>query len=63
MAQVVRHGRHAMGEVSIWRQWVMVAAGVLLSPVFVLFVAWFIGWPRIRLFWRHRDLLVQITKD
>jgi hypothetical protein len=31
-----------MGKVSIWRQRLLVAAGVLLSPVFVLFVAWFL---------------------
>jgi hypothetical protein len=36
MAQVVRHGHHAMGRVSIWAQWLGVAVGVLLSSVFVL---------------------------
>jgi hypothetical protein len=54
MAQVVRHGRHTMGKVSIWRQWLMVAAGVLFSPAFFPFVAWFIGWPRIRRLWPRR---------
>jgi len=34
-----------MGKVSVRGQWVMVTAGVLLSPVFALFFAWFIGWP------------------
>jgi hypothetical protein len=43
-----------MGKVSIWRQWVMVVAGVLVSPVFFLLVAWFIGWPRIRRAWPRR---------
>jgi hypothetical protein len=36
---LVRRGRHAMGKVSIWVQWLMLAAGVLLSPVFVVFLA------------------------
>ena len=31
-----------MGKVSISAQWGMVTAGVLLSPVFALFMAWFI---------------------
>jgi hypothetical protein len=48
MAQVVRPGRHTMGKVSIWAQWLMVAAGVLLSPMVAILFAWFIGWPRIR---------------
>jgi hypothetical protein len=52
MAQVLRQGRHAMGKVSIWAQWLMVTTGVLLSPVFVLFSAWFIGWPHIRRYGR-----------
>jgi len=38
---VLRLGRHAMGKVPIWEQWLMVAAGVLRSPVVVLFLAWF----------------------
>jgi hypothetical protein len=33
-----------MGKVPIWAQWLMVAAGVLLSPVFLLFAVWFMGW-------------------
>ena len=33
MTQVVRDGHSAVGNVSIWRQWVMVG-GVLISEVF-----------------------------
>jgi len=43
-----------MGHVSISKQWLMVAAGIFLSPVFVLFLAWFIGGPRIRRIWSSR---------
>lgn len=43
-----------MGTVPIWKQWLMVAASVLLSPVFVLFLGWFIGWPLIRRLWPRR---------
>jgi hypothetical protein len=46
-------GRHAVGSVSIWAQWLGAAAGVLLSPVFVLFFAWFISWPLLRRLWPH----------
>jgi membrane protein DedA with SNARE-associated domain len=55
MAQVVRHGWHTMGKVSIWAQWLMIATGVLLSPVLVLFLGWLIGWPRIRRLWPRRE--------
>jgi hypothetical protein len=48
MAQVVRHGRRTTGRVSIWAQWLGVAVGVLLSLVFVLILAWFIGWSLFR---------------
>jgi hypothetical protein len=36
MAQMVRHGHHAMGRVAIWAQWLIIAAGVLLSRVFAV---------------------------
>jgi hypothetical protein len=39
VARVVRHGPHAMGKVSIWAQWLIITAGVLLSPVFVFLMA------------------------
>jgi hypothetical protein len=32
-----------MGKVSIWAQWLMVASGVLFSPILALFLAWFLG--------------------
>jgi hypothetical protein len=46
----------AMGKVAIWGQWLIVAIGVLLSPVFAILFVWFIGWPRIRRLWPHREL-------
>ena len=45
-----------MGTVPIWKQWLMVTAGVFLSPVFALLLAWLIGWPRIRGFWSRREV-------
>jgi len=48
VAQVLQYGRHAMGKVLIAAQWGMGAAVILLSPVFAILFAWFIGWPRIR---------------
>ena len=67
MTQMVRHGHHAMGRVSIWKQWLIVAAGVSLSPAFVLFLAWFIGWSLLRRLWPRRqaaprDVLVQLSR-
>jgi hypothetical protein len=44
-----------MGKVAIRAQWVMLAAGVLLSPVLALFLAWFLGWPRVRRLWPLRE--------
>ena len=44
MAQNVPHGPHAMGRVSIGAQWTAVAFGFLLSPLFVVFMVWFVGW-------------------
>ena len=44
MAQVVPHGPYAMGRVSIGAQWTAVAFGFLLSPLFVVFMVWFVGW-------------------
>jgi hypothetical protein len=32
-----------MGRVSIWAQWLIIVSGVLLSPLFVLFMAGVIG--------------------
>jgi hypothetical protein len=51
MTQAVRHGHRAMGRVSIWTQWLIVAAGVVLCPVFVLLTVWMIGWLLIRRLW------------
>jgi hypothetical protein len=43
-----------MGKVSIRVQWLGVAAGVLLSSAFVVFLGWFIGWSHVRRLWRRR---------
>jgi hypothetical protein len=48
LAQVVRHEHHAMGRVSIWTQWLIIAAGAVLCPVFVLLTACLIGWLLVR---------------
>ena len=48
MAQVARYGQHAMDRVSIWKQWLGIAVGVLLSSAYVVFLAWFIGWSQLR---------------
>jgi uncharacterized membrane protein len=45
-----------MGKVSIWAQWLIIAAAILLSPLFVLFLAWLIGWPCIRRLWPRREM-------
>jgi hypothetical protein len=51
MTQAVRHRHRAIGRVSIWTQWLIVAADVVLCPVFVLLTAWMIGWLLIRRLW------------
>jgi hypothetical protein len=43
-----------MAKVSIWAQWLGVAAGVLLSSAFAVFLGWFIGWSHFRRLWRRR---------
>lgn len=48
--------RPILGKVPIWAQRLMIAVGVLLSPVFVLFSAWFIGWPRVGRLWQRREV-------
>jgi membrane protein DedA with SNARE-associated domain len=53
---VVRDGRHAVGKVAIWRQWLMVAVGVLVSSAFVVLLGWFIGWSHFRRLWRRRKV-------
>jgi hypothetical protein len=45
-----------MGKVPICAQWLMIATGVLLSPVYVPFVAWFIGWSRLCRLWTRRQV-------
>jgi hypothetical protein len=56
MAQVARHGHNAVGRASIRAQWLGVAVSGLLSSVFVLILAWFIGWPLFRRLWPRRDV-------
>ena len=48
-------GPPAMGKVSIGRQWLIVAAGVVLCAVFALFAACLIGWLLFRRLWRHPE--------
>jgi hypothetical protein len=43
MTAVVRLGHHVLGRVSIWTQWLIVAAAVVLLPVFVLFTGCLLG--------------------
>ncbi len=54
MAEGVRREHLAMGRVSIWAQWLIVVSGVLLSPLFVLFMAGVIGGSLFRKPWRRR---------
>jgi hypothetical protein len=56
IAQVVRLGHHAMGRVSIWAQWTIIAAGVVLCPVFVLLVTCLIGWSLFRRSWPRPEV-------
>jgi hypothetical protein len=37
--RVRRYGGHPTGTVPIWKQWTIIAAGVLVSPVIVLGLA------------------------
>jgi len=52
MAEGVRRGDQTMGRVSIWIQWLIIVSGVLLSPLFVLFMADVIGRSLLRKLWR-----------
>ena len=45
------HTNHAMGTVSIGTQWLIVAAGIVLCPVFVLLTAYLTGWLLFRQLW------------
>src|SRR5271156_486924 len=40
-----------MGRVSIWKQWLGVAVGAVLYPVFVLLTACLIGWLLLYRLW------------
>jgi hypothetical protein len=52
MAEEVRRGHLAMGRVSIWTQWLIIISGILLSPLFVLFMTGVIGRSLLRTLWR-----------
>ena len=56
MAQEVPRGPYAMGKVSIWAQWLIITAGVLLSSVFALILACLIGWLLFRRLWPRREV-------
>ena len=55
-AEVVRHGHHSMGTVSISTQWLIVAAGVVLCPVFGLLTACLIGWLVVLRLWTRPEI-------
>jgi len=44
-------GHSAMGRVSTRTQWLIVAACVVLCPVFVLLTPCLLGWPLLRRLW------------
>jgi hypothetical protein len=48
-----------MGRVSTRGQWLIVAAGVLLSPAFVLLTAYVIGWSLLRKFRRRPEAVTR----
>jgi len=48
-----------MGRVSSTGQWLLIAVGVLLSPVFVLLAACIIGWSLFRKLWRRPETAPQ----
>ena len=56
MTRMMRNGRHVIGQVLIWALWTVIVAGVLLSPVFAVFVVWFIGWSFYRWLWPRSDV-------
>ena len=40
----VENKSHILGRVVIYAKWTAITAGVLLSPVLVVFMVWLIGW-------------------
>ena len=52
----VEHKQHILGRVLICAKWTAITLGVLLSPVFVVFMVWLIGWSvhRWLRLWEHR---------
>ena len=52
-----------MGKVPIWAQWLGVAAGVLLSSAFAVFLGWFIGWSHFRRLWRRQKVAPRKASD
>jgi hypothetical protein len=45
-------GRHqVMGRASMWAQWSIIAAAVLLSPLLILLTVSLIGWAQLRKQW------------
>ena len=45
-----------MGKVSIWAQWLMIMAGVLLSSLFALILACLIGWLLFDRLWPRQEV-------
>jgi len=54
MAAVMRPRAFRVGRVAIWKQWLVVAAGVLLGAAFAGFVVSFIGWSLLRRLWPRK---------
>jgi hypothetical protein len=40
-----------MGRISVWKPWLGVAAGALLTPLLVIAVIGFISWSHFRQLW------------
>ena len=57
LVQVVPRGPYAVGRVSIGAQWTAVAFGFLLSPLFVVFIVWFVGWLVYCRLWPRRKVV------
>jgi phosphate/sulfate permease len=47
-----------MGTVPIWKQWLIIAASVLFSPLIMLAVACIFGWVIFRRLWLRPQVTV-----
>jgi hypothetical protein len=51
-------GHQAMGRVSIWKQWLIIAAGVVVCPELLLLATWLMGWLLFRRLWLRLEVAV-----